>query len=375
VSRRSERFEVRTALVMFGAALLASCHFEQAAIAPLRSAAQTIGAVAALPPAAIVAVGGSQQLGPGVTSLSGDAITQFDSVTYQLESPGDTAFVTLSSSGLVTGKRPTVATVKVNVFVTVNGVTKGDQSFIQVTTAPLANVKLSFFIDQTDSTRLAFGEFKTLFNHLVDTVTDNFLGTPAIRLSVKPADQPRLTVYAPTLSFGTSPITVSAVAAPSDNQIYANDQSGVVWIYGKTLAYGKLLRDSILFELLYPIRGTISVDAAGLGLSSPYQDQLIRLSSGATVAFTNGTPPADSIAIAFTFDVPGHATPVPPQFASAFGGDSGNVTPIYGGQTALRRFPVCAACPAETVAWRATAVSGVAPWKGQTLTGSIYIKP
>jgi hypothetical protein len=374
VTRAAFRPLARIAPLACAAAAIASCRFDQAALSSARPAEETIGAVTATPQATILAVGASQHIGVSAVSLTGAPVTTFDSVTYQLNSIGDTAIVSLSSAGVVTALKPSVATVKVNVFVTQSGVTKGDQTLVQVTQAALAHPRLTFVVGAFDSTRIAFGSSKTVTQVVQDTVTGALIATPAVRLAVKADDAPRLTVYAPSLSFGNAPITVTAASAPSDNQIYANDQKGVVWLYGSTLAYGKPLRDSILFTLLYPIRGTISVGAAGLGLTSPYQDQLIYLSAGAIVSFSNGTPLADSIGIAFTFDVPARANPLPPP-GSPFGGDSGNITPLFGGQTAFRVFQVCSVCPAETVAWKATAVSGVPPWKGQGLQGSIYIPP
>src|SRR2546430_10635570 len=89
--------------------------------------ADALAFINASPPASIIAVGGTQQVTVSGGDYSGDAITTFDSVVYQLNTRADSTRVRVSSDGLLTHLATGSGNVLINVIAFKGRAIRGDQ--------------------------------------------------------------------------------------------------------------------------------------------------------------------------------------------------------------------------------------------------------
>lgn len=341
--------------------------------APLVTApSETLGSISVSPGAAVLAVGATQQLTVQALSLTGTPVTTLDSVHYAFRTLADSARVSISPSGLVTGLTPSVTDVIVNVLAFQGAVIRGDHLLLKVTTAADPGVHL---VLQPTATTLAQGTVATIAPTLFDPSTNTTIASPVIRYSVKAADRTRVSVYSPSigLTIGTTAVTVRSLpyvfpaSTLTQNQVLAFTGEGTAWVYADVTAYGTVLHDSVLFTFTYPKSATISTVKSNLAVTSTYASQSLVVAPGATVTFNNGSAATDPLTIAYTFDNPSAATAATPP--SSVGGSTGNISALIGGQASARTFAT-----AGTYHWTATASGGPAPWAGQVITGTIVVK-
>lgn len=333
-----------------------------------------LSAVVATPPAAILAVGGTQQLSTSGTTLAGAPVTTFDSVVYQLKTASDTLRVRLTTAGLVTGVASSgSAVVLINAFAFKAGALRGDQVVAQVTPTAFSGLTLSVQPVASDSARLAAGTTKTIVPALRNPTTGASVATPAVKYTIKGTDSTRVDVFRGTIQYFQNVTDFLWVRPPTvntglaSNQVVALAGEGTAWLYATVSAYGTLLQDSVQYTLTYPFTQTIATVKVNLAIQSIYAGMALTLAPGAIITFQNGVAATDPMTVAYTFDHPAAATaPVPP---STTGGASGNVTALTGTQTSRRQFNTPGAYH-----WTVTAAGGLTPWPGQSLSGAIVIK-
>src|SRR5438105_1114243 len=137
----------RSAILLLGG--LAGCLGQSITEVPEKPLSQSgLAYITASPAASIVAVSGTQQLSAVGASFAGDAVSTFDSVVYQYNTPSDSTKVSLSRTGLVTGRLSTGGSpVLINVIAFKDVSIRGDQVVVQVT--PTANSGLVLSIQPT----------------------------------------------------------------------------------------------------------------------------------------------------------------------------------------------------------------------------------
>lgn len=330
------------------------------------------------PPVSIIAVGGTQLLSLTSNSYGGTPVTTFDSVMYIYSSISDSTIIGLASTGVMTGRSASPATVRVNVFAFQGNGVVGDQVLAQVTPTVMPGLALSIQPVAPDSAKLAASTVKTILPVLRNATTGLSLANPPMRYLVRGADSAKVEVYEQSISIsGNGGQDIFVVRAGNNsssngaflqpNQIEALKGEGSVWIYALASVYGTILQDSVLYTLTYPYTVTIPTVKANLAVVSIYANQTVTLARGATVTFQNGVAATDPLTMAYTFDNPAAATAASP--ASTTGGAAGNVTLLTGGQTSRRQF-----LTPGTYRWTTTTAGGPAPWPGQNVTGSVLIK-
>ncbi len=357
------------------AVLVTGCVGDPGALTGTTLPDQTIGAVVASPPVAILAVGGTQQLSITALSLTGTPITSFDSVRYFLQAPGDSLKVRLDAiSGVLTGRAPSSSDIRINVIAWQNRALKGDQILAQVTATSISGATLSIQPVAPDSARLASGTPKTIRPVIRDPGTGVSISNPVMRYTVRASDVDKMRVYDPTISVGSTLARVSKdFSSLGTNQIMPLLGEGSAWVFATVNAYGTLLRDSVFYTFSYPYTATVAstnTDISGentLVMTSTASGQTFILAPGATVTFQNSAATASAITMVYTFDNPAGATDAVP--ASSTGGASGNVTTLATNQSSRRRF-----LTAGTYRWTMTVTAGKSPWNGQKLTGTIVVR-
>jgi hypothetical protein len=334
--------------------------------APRIAPSDAVGAIAASPGVAIIAVGESQQLHVDAVSLTGEPIA-LDSVVYRINTVSDTARIKLDPNGLVTALAPSTGTMYVNVFGYKHGAVKADQVVLQTTAAEIPNLQLSIQPLAGDSARLAAGTSKTIAARIRNTAGDSIV-RPVIRYTVHTGDSTRVAVYIPQLASPAGQLLVShpTILSAGVNQIRPLVGEGSAWIYATVNAFGTELKDSVLYTFTYPITQYVSFTTVGNGVVSSHKGQVVTLERNATVTFSNDTYGLDGFALTITFDDPAGATAASPP--STTGGTSGNITALSSGQSSDRRF----ATPG-TYKWTVHA-DGLAPFTGQTFSGTLVIK-
>jgi len=333
----------------------------------------TLGTVTISPINAIMAVGGTLQISATGTSLARTPIAEFDSVMYYLPSLGDTARVRISPSGVVTALASTGFQNPVLLYVIAfkGGLAKEDEVTIQVTDAVVPGVSsLSIHPAPPDSAKLAQGSYKFLVPVIENSATGASVDNPTLRLTVKPADAPKVLTWIsgavpPTLSYDQVIQYVGDICCGTWNLVLAKTYTGSAWIYASANVYGTDLKDSVLFNFSprYEIAINIanvfgSFEITGNGNTAGY------VAPGGTVTISNSLAVTLGLPVSVVFDDPSAALPESP------GSDSGNVVGLGAGQRTVRKFVT-----PGTYHWTATVGGSVPPYSGQTTAGTVIVQP
>src|SRR5688500_18221240 len=115
------------------APLAIGCDFAKATLDPSASASEAVGMVTLAPSNLLLAVGQTAQLTLDVKSLTGQPMTEFDSVAYVVRPIGDTLRVKVNNTGVVTALAPTAVPAGVNVLAFKNNTVRADQVLVNVT--------------------------------------------------------------------------------------------------------------------------------------------------------------------------------------------------------------------------------------------------
>jgi len=335
----------------------------------------TIGTITATPINAIMAVGGTLQLGVTGHTLSGTPMARadFDSVMYYMPNPSDTLRVRITPDGMVTALASTGFQNPVLIFVIPfkNGLAKEDMVTIQVTDNAIAGIsRLSIHPIPPDSTKLAQGSYEFLSPIIENATTGEQIESPTLRLTVNPDDQSKVMTW---FSIATPPsIDPNQVVQSSDdrccgnwNFFLAKANTGSAWIHAQANVYGTTLQDSVLFTFtpryeiainIVNVFGTFAI--SGNGNTAGY------VAPGGIVDIRNGTTPALQLPITVTFDDPSAALAVSP------GSASGNVVDLPPRTTTYRKFVT-----PGTYHWTATVGGSVPPYTGQTTFGTVVVQP
>lgn len=367
----SVRFLARVS-ALGGFAVMLACADTPATPSMATSPSTTLAAVSASPQNTILAVGGTQQLSVAGTSLTEQPITQFDSVVYKLDDLADTLRVQLTATGLVTGLASSVSPIRVDVYVFLNGVARGDQVLLQVTPTVIAGLTLSIQPDVTDSARLAVGTPKFITPVIQNPGTGESVDNPTLLYSVKRADAKRVQIYIPylTLSSGIDISTQPSYPYADVGQIMPLVPTGSAWIYASVSAYGTMLRDSVLYTFSYPYSMVIATGESGsvpLDISNAFADQVLTLAPGATITFANYGSDNNLLTVSYTFDDPAAATEA--DVPSSDGGSTGNVSTLTSGLSSDRKFNT-----PGTYHWTASAAGWPSASNAKTLSGTIVVQ-
>lgn len=338
-------------------------------------ARMTIGTVAASPINAVMAVGGTLQLGVTGRSLSGTPIAQsdFDSVMYYMPNLGDTLRVRLTPGGQVTALASTGYQNPVLIYVIPfkNGSAKEDMVTIQITDNAIAGVsRLSIHPVPPDSAKLAQASYKFFTPVIENSVTHEQVDNPTLRLTIKPEDQPNALTWIsgaapPTLDYNQLIQYNDDLCCGTWNFLLAKANTGSAWIYASANVYGTVLQDSVLFTFspryeieisIANVYGTFAI--RGNGNTAGY------VAPGGTVDISNGLTARLNLPITITFDNPAAALPVSP------GADSGNVVDLPPSATTYRKFVT-----PGTYHWTATVGGSLPPFTGQSTYGTIVVQP
>lgn len=368
----------RIAIVVM-ASVTGACLGDRASAPTLMPPEQMLGAIIVSPPAALIATGGTVQLGLTATSLTGTPITEFDSVWYALDNLADTARVQVTSGGLVQGRVASSTLIRMTVYAFRHGTAKGDFVRLLVTPAPIPGATLSVQSVPPDSTRLAVGSGRTLPAVIRNPATGETMQSPAIRIMVKPQDSLKVTLGRPQFKLpGADGLIIQNVNQGSEVGPTARTE-GTVWIHALIDAYGTVLRDSVLYTLTPPYTASLGFVAHGLTVGvtnggSTFNAVIgngntLTLSRTATVSFVwagNRIPSKD---VTIAFDDPTKVTAATPP--ATVGGSTGDVRFLNAttSVTSTRRFNTVG-----TYRWTMTTLGGAAPWHGITVSGVIVIK-
>ena len=362
---------IRKLVAALGAVALASCAGDKGVAPAITPAESTLGTVAVSPPNAVMAIGQTLQLNVSGRTLTGEAITAFDSVKYLFNNRNDTLRVRVSATGEVTALTATANNTPavVTVLPFKNGAAKSDDIIIQVTATALTGVSLSIQPPAGDSAKLAQNITKIIVPRLTNASAQS-VPNAVMRLSVRPADATRVQGYQPLcvafagLDRGTT-CQRNVNANVQTNRIFAVAMSGTGWIYARANVYGTDLVDSVQYTFSPGYALSYSTSSIGLRLNMP--DNVTAYLSP-TGTWTMQSFFGVAVPVSVVFDDPAAAGPA--ATPSVNGGSSGNVVNLMPQQNTARRFNT-----PGTYRWTLTVGGNVAPFSGQTAKGTIIVQP
>jgi len=375
-SRRMQRHTPYLGLLVPTLLTIGACGGD-AGVAPAPNAPEaTLGVLHVSPLNAIMAVGDTLTLHVTGQTLSGAAVTSFDSVRYVYQNPTDSLHIHVSPSGTVTAVSPTGnnSPALIEVIGFKNGLARADQAIVQVTASAIAGVTLSIQPVAPDSAVLALGDSKRIVPVIRNSGTGQRVTAPTIRYQFGTGDSAKMYCYQPrfvaTATLTAKQLNLSAcggngIVNQQFNTIRAQAK-GSVWVIAAVSVYGMMLRDSVQYRLIYQARKQIVLSTVGLDATVEYATT-IYLAPGGTVFFINGFAPDLGISLNWTFDNPATVTAGNPPMSD--GGTSGNIMSLPGYLTATRRFTT-----PGTYSWTATQNGGVAPFTGLNITGQIIVE-
>jgi len=361
---------------MLSVGALVACSNDQGiATAPL-SPASTIASIVVSPLNAIIAVGDTVSVTFTARSLSGAAMTQFDSVKYFLQNVSDSVRVQLLPNGQVIGRAPsgTNAPVFVDVLAFKDGIAAADQAIVQVTATKFANATLSIRPVGSDSAKIAWGDTKQIIP-VVRNAGGQSVTRPTVRFEYGPGDSTVLQCYIPTIPAVGALTTVQLrlsncgvnanAGAVRFNQIHAFHK-GTAWVHARVLVYGVMLHDSVQYTISNPYNSLVVVYPSNFRVSDPGANTVI--APGGNIIFLNGFDVSMGVSVSFTFDHPEAALATNPP--ATYGDTTGNITPISSTEsTSSRKFQT-----PGVYTWTATIIGGMAPYTGGTATGTITVE-
>lgn len=369
----SSRGVMRYGAFTVGAAILAGCNPDHGVAPVLQSPESILAAVHASPLNVVLAVGQTVQIDVAGQTLSGQAVTTFDSVRYATQSATDTIRVQLSPTGLVTGRAASGSNpVLVNVFAFKEGVVRADQVILQVTDSAITAPTLSIQPGPGESTVLSLNSSLQL-----SPVVQNALGSTvpyvSLRLIYHDADVGKLGCYVPTFpDVGTYTSTElslpSCASSVGLNSIVATDRTGSVWVIADAMVYGVHLRDSVQYTMISPSSAFVAFLPRNLSLQGGTTlFGSLYIVPGGSITFANFFDAGLGTSIDVVFDNPGAATAATPP--SSNGGSSGNIVALLGGQETIRVFPT-----PGTYHYTATLSGSIAPFTGAQTSGEIVVQ-
>ena len=302
---------------------------------------QTPNLLIATTRAAVLAVGDTLPLPARLFALDGAEMTG-KSFAYQLQTPKDSLFVSVSDDGIVRARAASDHAIKVDVSYSAFGVTRRDIVSILVTATPIPGLTLSL---ANPSTISQIGTDRSI---PVSLRSASVVLPPIADLFLQPGDDTLATIN--RTSNALRPLTAT----------------GGVWVHGTVNAYGTLLRDSLQYTFSSPRTLTLVAYRSGLVLVAPAANQAATIAVGATVTFQNTTVPlssTDTTHLEFTFDDPSAASgtsPVAP---------SGNVAPLAERMSSRRIFR-----RAGTFQWTARFTKLPRGVGERTFTGTIIVQ-
>jgi len=336
-------------------------------VAPsLRDPSAVLGSIVASPANVVMAVGDSFAVAFAAQSVSGNAITQFDSVQYVLDNIVDTIRVSVSPTGVVTARAVSGGSpVLLDVFAYKDGVGAVDQVVIQVTQTAIAGATLSIQPGPSDSTKIQLGDGKVIRPVIQNPGTGASVSGPRFRLTTTPEDAKKLGCY--RLSLLSVPESFSALRLNGCavtfrlNQIRAAGL-GTAWVHADALIYGTMLHDSVQYTVTNPYQFYIYISNVNLNVTCTTS---ATIAPGGVVTFSNNIQAGLGMSLAFTFDNPAAATDA----GSSTGGSSGNITPLVGGESSSRRFMTPGTYP-----WHAAVSGATPPFTNVTCDGAVIVQ-
>jgi len=353
------------------------CVGEQGITTALQSAAVTLGPGVASPFNAIIAVGDTLTVTLHAKTITGTPVTSFDSVVYFTLFAGDTQYVNVSRTGLVTGLRPTNPSNPIGIWMIGfkgNAVTS-DIAFVQVTQTVLSGAQLSIQPVPPDSAQWPVGLFKELSPLVWDPVSGNTVSGVALRLEFGPGDSSSVTCFSEGINDIPANVAPNVVMKNGCMFRPASDFNGfnafyglkpdTIWIYANVRAYGVPLRDSLRFVITNPSTNYVTFLPSMLAAAGGAYPLDVALVPGGVVTFNNSFDPSFATSIDVTFDHPEAATASPDNPD----GPSGNVHGLTSYMSDSRQF-----LTAGTYGYTYTITDGTAPFKGVTGRGTITVQ-
>lgn len=357
--------------------LMAGCMGDNGGAPNVRPITTTLGTIHVSPINAVMAVGDTMSLVVTGQTISGAALTDFDSVQYNFQLPTDTVRLRISSTGLVTARNVSTpnSPVLVNVIAYKDGVATADQALIQVVTTAFPNATLSIQPIPPDSAKQTIQSSKRIIP-VIKNVAGQSVSSPVIRYEYGPGDSVRMGCYVPsyqataTLSANQLKLTPCGslfLTKSSGTNTILPFQTGTAWVHANIRVFGVTLRDSVLYTLTNPYTGSVKIGANDLGISDKSTYRAV-IAPGGTITFSNSIASALGASVSWTFDNPAAATAA--SSIPTYGGSTGNIPPITTTQgSTTRRFMT-----AGTYNWTATISGGIPPFTGQTITGTITVE-
>lgn len=356
--------------VLLSVAMGVGCVGDKGVAPSTRDPSTALGGIVASPLNVVMAVGDSFPVAITAQSVSGDPITQFDSVRYVLNSIVDTIRVGVSPTGVVTARAVSGGSpVLLNVFAYKDGVGAVDQVVIQVTQTAIAGATLSIQPDPSDSTKIQLGDGKVIPPVIQNPGTGARVSGPRFRFTTTPEDAKKLGCYrlnipsvSQAFSTASSALRLNGCAATFGlNQIRALSL-GTAWVHADALIYGTMLHDSVQYTVTNPYQFYISVTNVNLNVTCVTSGTI---APGGTVTFTNNIQAGLGMSLAYTFDNPAAATDA----GSSTGGSSGNITPLAGGESSSRMFMT-----PGTYTWHAAVSGATPPFTNTTCDGTVIVQ-
>jgi len=366
--------------VVVGALLMApvlACFGDKTIVSTLQSPSTAMGSAVASPLNAVIAVGETLSVTLHAKSIDGTPVTSYDSVLYLYNYPTDTQYISISSQGVVTGKKATFPNnpVQIGIFAFKDGGMAYDAAMVQVTDAVLPGAVLSIQPVPPDSARWQAGMDRRLTPMIYNPTTLDSIQGVSLRLEFRSGDSAsvRCQIF-PTSSL---PSTIAQQALSKNSctngvndyynalNYFVGLRPDTIWIYANAMVYGTLLRDSLQFIITNPSVGLVYFYPSGLSIGRQEKYLNPSIVPGGTVTFNNYYNPSYGTSFTVTFDNPAAA------LADPNGSDptSGNIVGLQASQTATRQFTT-----SGTYGYTFTITDGVAPFKGITGRGEITVQ-
>jgi len=336
-----------------------------------------LGPASASPLNAIIAVGDTISVTLHATTLTGTPVTSFDSVQYLFNYQTDTQYVQVSSTGIVTGKKPTDPgnPVVLGILAFRDGAVVYDATVIQVTQTALSRAMLSIQPIPPDSARWQASLAKFLTPVIMDPVTGDTISGVALRLEFGAEDSAGVRCSNFPVTNRSQTIADEVVHKSNCEPWAGGDYTALngfiglrpetIWIHATVVAYGMVLHDSLQFVITYPQNSNIYFYPGGMAVGQQGAWLNAAVVPGGSVAFGNYFDPSYGTSINVTFDHPDAATAPPGGVDTT----SGNIVGLTGQNAATRRF-----LSAGTYGYTYTIATGVAPFKGVTGRGTITVQ-
>lgn len=352
---------------------LLGCVGDKGVAPSLRDPSQSLNWITASPLNVIMAVGDTLSVSIAGYAADGSPVTGFDSVQYKLNNIVDTLRVSLSPTGVVTGRAASgSSTVLLNVYAFKDDAAAVDQVVILVTDTKFSGATLSIHPTGSDSARLAIGSTKTITPIVMNPSTNTRVANTRFRLSTSPEESKIVGCYVPSIPSSSAPFQFVSAALVRNgcaasfglNQIKGMAR-GTAWIHADALVYGTMLHDSVQYTITNIFEAFSGVRQNNLEIFCSACTAVI--APGGTVTFQNSLSAGLGTSVTFTFEDPSVALAA--SSPSSVGGSSGNVTALNAGQSSTRRFVTPGTYP-----WTETVTGAPPPFANGTYQGQVVVQ-